>query len=182
MLNKLNSVVILATFSVLFSSTCSAQSPHRPNSSQENSLRNFLQDYVGNSDEGRTTRYSSAFVDLKDDGTLEVVVYLSGPNWCGTGGCTTLVLAPMGSSYRVVTKITVTRPPIRVLSTKSNGWHNMSVVARFSGVEPMFEAVLAFDGKSYPSSPSTPLSRKKDDAIAGKIVVPSAGEGAPLFQ
>jgi hypothetical protein len=182
MLNKLSSVGILATFFVFLGAACSAQSSRLPNSSQENSLRKFLQDYVGNSDEGRTTRYSSAFVDLKDDGTNEVTVYLSGHFWCGAGGCTTLVLAPQGSSYGVVTKITVTRPPIRMLNTKSHGWHDISVVARFNAVEPMYEAALAFDGKSYPSNPSIPPSQKKADATGGKIVVPYPGEGTPLFQ
>jgi hypothetical protein len=182
MLKKLSSVGILATFSALLATACFAQSPHLRNSSQENSLRKFLRDYVGNSDDGRTTRYSSAFVDLRDDGTQEVVVYLSGHNWCGTGGCTTLVLAPQGSSYGIVTKITGTRPPIRVLKTKSNGWHDICVVERFSGVEPMYEAVLAFDGKSYPSNASIPPSRKKADATGGEIVLPSPAEGTPLFQ
>src|SRR5580658_6642836 len=48
-------------------------------------------------------------------------VYLSGRGWCGTGGCNMLVLAPEGTSYRVVTRTTITRLPIRVLATKSKG-------------------------------------------------------------
>jgi hypothetical protein len=111
---------------------CSAQSQLQSSSNHEISLRKFLQKYAGNSDEKQKTRYSYAFVDLKDNGAREVIVYLTGDGWCGTGGVTTLVLAPEGASYNLITKITVTRPPIRVLSTRSNGWHDISVMARSS--------------------------------------------------
>jgi hypothetical protein len=93
---------------------CFAQPQHRPSSGQEDSLKSFLQNYVGSSDDDKQTRYFSAFVDLNDDGTQEVVVYLTRDGWCGSGGCTTLVLALKSSSYRIVTKITITRPPIRI--------------------------------------------------------------------
>jgi hypothetical protein len=86
-------------------------------------------------------------VDLQDDGTKEVIVYIGGRGWRGSGGCVMLILAPDGGSYRVVTKTTVTRLPIRVLTTKSNGWHDITVIARINGIEPLYETVLVFDGK-----------------------------------
>jgi hypothetical protein len=181
MLRKLFCVVILVTCCVFLAAACFAHPQYQPSSNQEDSLTTFLRDYVGNSEVGKTTRYSSALVDLKDDGAREVIVYLTGDGWCGTGGCTTLVLEPEGPSYRVVTKITITRPPIRVLTSRSNGWHDISVVARINGIEPAHDAVLSFDGKSYPGNPTAPPSRKKT-AAGGKIVVPYAGEGTPLFQ
>ena len=99
----------------------------------------FLQNYVGTRDEEtKKTEYAAVFVNLKDDGTKEVIVYLS--SWCGTGGCTMLILAPGGTSYRVVTKVPAVRLPIRVLDAKSNGWRDIGVVARKSGVEPLYEA------------------------------------------
>jgi hypothetical protein len=166
---------------VFLASACPAQSQHQSSSSQENSLRTFLQKYVGNSDEKQTTRYSCAFVDLKDNGRQEVIVYLAGNGWCGTGGCTMLVLAPEGSSYSVVTKITVTRPPIRVLSSRSNGWHDISVVARINGVEPTYEAILPFDGKTYPSNPSMLPAHQLEGKVEGRIVIPVTSEGTPLY-
>jgi hypothetical protein len=182
MLKKLSRVSILVACSLFPSATCLAQLEHQQNSSWENSLRKFLRDYVGNSDEGKTTRYSSAFVDLKDDGTKEVIVYLSGRAWCGTGGCTMLILSPEGTSYRVVTKTTVTRLPIRVLDTKSNGWHDISVVARINGIEPLYETMLPFDAETYPSNPSMSPARRLDGKVHGKIVMPVTAEGTPLYQ
>src|SRR5579859_3880939 len=118
-------------------------------------LRNYLGEPYPPFEEQGPTRYSSAFVDLKDDGTKAVIVYVSGRGWCGTGGCVMLILAPEGASYRVVTKTTITRPPIRVLATKSNGWHDISVVVSGGGIS-VHEVELSFDGKTYPSNPSVP--------------------------
>ena len=93
-------------------------------SKQAESLKSFLQSYLGKPyppfERDGPTRYSSAFVDLKDDGTKEVIVYVSGRAWCGSGGCIMLILSPEGTSYKVVTRTTITRPPIRILNTKSN--------------------------------------------------------------
>ena len=62
--------------------------------SQEGALRKFLQNYAEGSDYGdiKATRYFAAFVHLRDDNTQQVIVYLVGGAWCGTGGCLTLIL------------------------------------------------------------------------------------------
>jgi hypothetical protein len=153
-----------------------------PQSSPDH-LVEFLQNYVGEpTEQTKTTRYSAAFVDLKDDGVKEVIVYLSSNYWCGTGGCTMLILAPEGTSYRVVTKTMVTRLPIRILATKSNGWHDISIVARIKGVEPLYEAILPFDGKTYPISPSVAPAHRLNAKVAGKIVIPLAAKEKLLYQ
>ena len=149
--------------------------------SKPQQLTEFLQDYVGTPDgETKTTRYAVAFVDLRDDGTKEVLVYLSLGGWCGTGGCTILILAPEGTSYRVVTKVPAVRLPIRVLDTKSNGWHDIGLVARKNGVEPLYEAILSFNGKSYPSSVSE--GRESNGMAPGRIVVPTTVQDKPLYK
>ena len=42
-------------------------------------------------------------------------------------GCKTLALVPSESSFRIVSRIPLTRLPIRVLGSKSNGWHDLRV-------------------------------------------------------
>jgi hypothetical protein len=149
-------------------------------------LTQFLRNYLGKpyppSEQQWPTRYSSALVDLKDDGTKEVIVYITGGGWCGTGGCVTLILAPEGTTYRVVTKATVTRLPIRVLPTKSNGWHDVSVVARTSGTEPLYEAILPFDGKTYPNNPTVPPAHRLDGEDRGRIVIPVTTKEKPVYE
>jgi hypothetical protein len=111
--------------------------------------------YVGvPTDEKKAARFFPAVVDLGDDGIQEIIVYLTSDGWCGTGGCTTLILAPEGPSYKIVTRITVTRLPIRILDAKSNGWHNIGAQVRGWGSQPGYEAELPFDGKTYPRNPS----------------------------
>jgi hypothetical protein len=142
-------------------------------------LTEVLQKYIGTPDaETKTTEFAAAFVDLRDEGTREAIVYLSSNGWCGTGGCTMLILAPEGTSYRVISKIPVVRLPIRVLTTKTNGWHDIAVVGRKSGTEPLYESVLSFDGKSYPYvSEGTELHQKSE----GKIVMPATLKSRPLY-
>ncbi|HLV88820.1 MAG TPA: hypothetical protein VKV39_17675 [Candidatus Sulfotelmatobacter sp.] len=118
-------------------------------------------------------------MDLRDDRTKEAIVYLSSNGWCGTGGCTMLILAPEGTSYRVVTKVPAVRLPIRVLDAKSNGWRDIGVVARKSGVEPLYEAILSFDGNSYPISVSE--DTESNGKAQGKIVMPSTAKAKPLY-
>jgi hypothetical protein len=93
-----------------------------------------------------------------------------------------LILAPEATSYRVVTKTTITRLPIRALTTKSNGWHDISVVVAGGGIQPGYEAVLSFDGETYPTNPSTPPARRMKGKVRGKIVLPVTSEDKPLYQ
>jgi hypothetical protein len=176
------SVAVLVACCIFLRADCLAQPKHQPTSRAEAYLKRFLRDYVGNPGSGddKTTRYFSAFVDLKDDGTREVVVYLASDGWCGSGGCTTLILAPKDSSYKVITKITITQPPIRVLTSRSNGWHDIGVWVQGGGIQPGYEADLPFDGKSYPRNPSTPPARRLIGKVPGEVVVPVEVEGTPL--
>src|SRR5262249_51980715 len=118
---------------------------------REESLKKFLQNCEGNpsTDDQRTTRYAAAFVNLKDDGTEQAIVYLIGPRWCGSGGCSSLILEPRGSSFTVITKTTITQLPIRVLPEKANGWHDLGVEVGGGGIRSGYEARLRFNGKKY---------------------------------
>jgi hypothetical protein len=152
-------------------------------SKPDESLKKFLQRYLTDQplDEDQTTRYVYVFVDLKGDGKQEAIVYITGRSWCGSGGCPTLILAPAGPSYRIVSKILITRPPIRVLTSTSNGWHSIGVWVRGGGIQPGYEAELRFDGKTYPLNPSVPPARRLTENTAGEIVVRPSEEGTLLY-
>lgn len=142
------------------------------------SLTEALQKYLGTPDkDARRTRFSVSFVDLKEDGNKEAIVYLSSNGWCGTAGCTMLILAPQGTSFRVVSKIPGVRLPIRVLGSKTQGWRDIGVVGRKSGTEPLYESVLSFNGTSYPDvSDGDDLHGK----VKGEIVMPETVKSNPL--
>src|ERR1700732_3658792 len=86
--------------------------------SEEATLKAYLQTM----DESADSAYVAAFRDLNGDGVDEAVVYLLGSNWCGSGGCNMLVLRQEHGSWKVVSTITIVRPPVRVLESTSNGW------------------------------------------------------------
>jgi putative lipoprotein len=160
-----------SAFSIIACQSDDGQSKSKP----EDALKSFLQRYVKeNGITDSTTRYADAFVDLNGDGMKEAIVYLVGRWWCGTGGCPTLVLTPEASSYRLVTKILVTRAPIRVLPTRSHGWRTLTALVQGGGVQPGYEAELAFDGESYPTSAANPPARPLVKRVEGEVVLPAS--------
>jgi len=121
-------------------------------------------------DDDKTARYFDALVDLNGDGKKEAIVYLVGRTWCGSGGCPTLVLVRNSASWKLLQYITITRPPIRVLSSTSHGWHNISVWVQGGGIHPGYEAELSFDGKTYSGNPSVPPARRLNRGAPGEVV------------
>ncbi|HET7259786.1 MAG TPA: hypothetical protein VFI75_08690 [Candidatus Acidoferrum sp.] len=170
----------------IFAYCCTAQSKHEAGAKQPEPLKIFLRNYFGEpdalSEHDRPTRYSSVIVELKDDGTKQAIVYITGRAWCGSGGCVMLILDPQGASYRVVTQTTITRPPIRVLNSKSNEWHDLGVMVAGGGIKPGYEAQLSFDGKAYPSNPTVSPARPLKAKVEGKTVIPVAAKDQPLYQ
>ncbi len=150
----------------------------------EVSLKEFLQNYVGKnpSERDKTTRYLQASVDLDGNGKEEIIVYLVGGGWCGSGGCTALILEPQQTSYKVGTRMSVVQFPIRVLTATSHGWHNLAVLVRGGGILKPYEAELRFDGNTYPTNPTVPPARALPNDAKGEEVVPDNPRAAtPLF-
>ena len=163
---------------------CFGQVPNPPSSESEVSLRTFLQEYARRNApvRDRATRYLSAFVELNNNGKQDIIVYLTGQDWCGSGGCTTLVLEAEQSSYKVIARITITRPPIRVLTRESKGWHDLGVWVQGGGIRRGYEADLSFDGQTYPSNPSTLPAQRLAEAPLGEIVISKNEEGTLLYE
>lgn len=95
------------------------------------------------------------WADVNDDGLLDALVYLEGPAWCGSGGCTLLVMeaideddAEVLGPFRPAAEISLMHGPVTVAPTASDGWHDL-VVEDEQGVWRR----LRFDGETYPYSP-----------------------------
>jgi hypothetical protein len=168
----------------LLAANCHAQNIFQPTTKETQTLTAFLQEYVRDAKHDyKTTRYTAAFVDLKDDGAHQVIVYFNSPFLCGSGGCSALILVPKNGSYEVLTRLTTTRPPIRVLITRANGWRDISVHVAGGGIQPPYEAILSFDGKSYPRNPTVPPARKSDHGkIPGKVAISYGDKDQLLFR
>jgi len=146
-------------------------------------LKQFLQKYLKAPllHPDKSTRYIDVLVDLNGDGVPEVIVYLTGQSWCGSGGCVLLVLSGRDADYRVVTRLTIARSPIRVLTTSAKGWNDISVWVQGGGIKPGYEALLRFDGQTYPTNPSVPPAQRIIAEVPGKIVLRSSQGSVPLY-
>jgi len=181
------SVLTLSFIGLAACTTNSAPSPAthaQQTPAAEDALTSFLRRYltVPSLPDDKTTRYCDASIDLNADGVSEIIVYVTGQGWCGSGGCVTLVLAQADSAYRVVTKLTITRPPIRVLTESANGWRNIGVWVQGGGIQPGYEAELRFDGRTYPSNPSVPPARRLTTKAPGKVVISPSQQGKLLYE
>jgi hypothetical protein len=117
--------------------------------------------------------------DLNGDGRDEVLVYVLDDRYCGSGGCNFYVFERAGKSYRKIAGTAVTERPIRVLSTRSHRWRDLSVRVRGDRGAPAHEVRLRVVGSYYrPSNPSLarPLVHAK-----GEIVIPEDATPAPLY-
>jgi hypothetical protein len=158
---------------LLIGGSAQAQAPQPAfhSTSLEQSVKHFLQ----TSDDGKykTESHVVAFPDLNGDGKPEAIVYLTGREWCGSGGCHTIVLAQKGHSWKVVGKITVAYRPISVLKNVSYGWHSIGFWVRWlqGGVPQAFEAELRFDGKKYHDL-SPPHLIKLSKPVPEIVVIP----------
>lgn len=142
--------------------------PFVPQSTDEqtaNNIKNFLvNDFLKDdisflkTDERKFQFYK---IDLNDDGNEEIFVRLMSPYFCGSGGCTFLLLDKYGE---IITKFTVTRAPIFAEPTKENGWSLLLV--KDAGV---FKE-LKFKEGTYPSNPSL-LQKAPYEAPSGHAQV-----------
>ena len=110
--------------------------------------------------------YKSSRFDLNSDGTDDAIVLLTGSFWCGSGGCTMLVFKGLNENFELVSSTSVTLEPIRVLEQPSNGWAGLIVHSRGHG-----EALLRFNGTSYPGNPSMAPLASEADLQAASVVV-----------
>ncbi len=83
--------------------------------------------------------------DLNEDGKKEIFVGLTGSYFCGTGGCTQLILDNQGN---VISTFSVSGYPVIIDNSKTNGWKDLFI---YSGSK---NRIVKFDGKTYPSNPS----------------------------
>lgn len=113
-------------------------------------VRKTVQDlFKDDLDKNIIDEYSRKFIffeyDLNEDGNKEIMVGFTGPYFCGSGGCSQMILDNMGN---VISRFTVSDYPVVIDNTKSNGWKDLFIL---SGGK---YRVIKFDGKTYPSNPS----------------------------
>lgn len=120
-------------------------------------LRASVLDYIRPIDpDWESTTMRSEWADLNGDGLNDAVVYLSGRMWCGSGGCTALILEAMPEedmeemgAFRPAAEISMMYGPLTVRPNPKSEWSDLIVQAA-DGTS----VALQFDGETYPLSPS----------------------------
>lgn len=95
--------------------------------------------------------------------THEFLVYLTGMNFCGSGGCNLYIVTDTG---RLISKLTVTDFPIYVAANTADAqpgsWNDVIVWSNGS-----FRKLSYHNGK-YPSNPSVAPAIEKSAVIGGQ--------------
>jgi hypothetical protein len=146
-------------------------------------LKTFLRNYLslgGKFAPDTATKITTVTVTVDNGKAEEDIVYISGQEWCGSGGCTMLILEPTGSSFKVLGRVTIVQLPIRLLRTMRNGHPDIGVFVQGGGILLAYEAVLTFNGRKYPSNPSLPPARKAS-SIQGKAIITTTQDSVPLY-
>lgn len=117
------------------------------------------------------TRYRWAAADFGGDGGPEFVVYDRDPGSCGTGGCTLWVVSCEGTGpCRTILQAPLVRLPVRVLTTRTNGWLDLAVTHAGGGM-PTSVVRLRFNpaGREDEVPETSDLS---SDEPQGRILIP----------
>ncbi|MCU0375337.1 MAG: hypothetical protein MUF24_08520 [Chitinophagaceae bacterium] len=107
--------------------------------------KKYAADLDKNLIDSSSRRFTLFEFDMNGDGTNEIWVALNGRYFCGTGGCTILLLNAEGNT---ITPFTVTDTPVVIAAESSGGWRN--IFLSHGGKYRL----LKYNGKSYPSNPS----------------------------
>ena len=114
--------------------------------------------------------FSSARVDLDDDGTEDAIVLMSARDFCGSGGCTMMIFHGTKDGFSFVSHSTITNEPIRVLQEKGHGWHTLAVRVRGGGLEPG-DVLMVFDGTGYPLNPSMQPAAASERLAGARVLL-----------
>ncbi len=134
-------------------------------------IEQFLCAYLPSDGTGQPVRYYAAMVSLHGPNSRDAIVYLVGGGYCGSGGCTTLILAEHGEHFRLVSRIMLTRPPIRVLTTRTMGWSDLAVFVAGGGNYRPYTARLQFNWQKYPGSAWSAGASPLRHAAPGETVI-----------
>lgn len=193
LLKAVAGIFLATTLSALTSPAASAQSPDSTvvprvdsTSPVDEVLRFFLIAHLERIDPEKQDAdsswdakvvYAIDSVSLAGSGPRADLVYVVAPlDWCGSGGCTTLVIDRTAATPRIVAEISLTWQPIRVLPTTSHGWHDLGLLVG-SGAETW--DTYRYNGRRYRLYRSVPLSAA--DTAAGQAVLPPGTSEHPLY-
>tara|TARA_Y100001956_G_scaffold81524_2_gene99314 strand:+ start:12161 stop:12868 length:708 start_codon:yes stop_codon:yes gene_type:complete len=104
-------------------------------------------------------RYLTGSADLNQDGQQETIVLMQDRYFCGSGGCSAFIFDQSG---KVISRMTVVKPPVILADSYRNGWQDFIVWSNGA------YRLMSFNGESYPANPSLEptIDRKEEQQLA----------------
>lgn len=118
-------------------------------------LEKAIQSYIKAYDAPPNSAYDFVRVDLNKNGKRDALVLFKLPHsyWCGWDGCGLVVFQARGNGFTPLSTIKGVRGPVYVSQAMNRGWRD--IIVRISGAKVRDKnVILAFNGRSYPDSPS----------------------------
>ncbi|QOL26283.1 hypothetical protein LP316_02975 [Thalassotalea sp. LPB0316] len=115
-------------------------------------------------------RVEIGFEDLNNDGYIDALVSIVDRNYCGTGGCSFAVFKGELSGFSLLSRGTITSPPIYVKNTSTNGWRDL--IVNTGGVGAVN---LEYNGtKRFPNPSMSPKASPEQVSRAKLVIEPSS--------
>lgn len=126
---------------------------------------NAIKAVLGKLADAGDVRYDIGWFDLDGDGREEAIVLVTGADWCGTGGCTLMVLRQDADSWRVVSQTPGCRKPVVLSDGKTNGWRDLAVVSQGGGNLEQKMTVLKVKTHAYVKYPEMAPEHRRQTII-----------------
>lgn len=153
------------------------------NSVPSDVLKSYVRKYLSRGD--KSPFNNSARINVVQvktaAGMTESFVYVSGQGWCGSGGCTMLILESAGSTFKMLGDVSIVQLPIRILESTNHGRPDIGVTVYGGGILTPYEAVLSFDGRRYPENPSL-VHARRGRRVRGKVILANTSNSVPLYE
>lgn len=155
-----------------------SDSSHHQESDVVKMTRSFLQkeyrdDLSKNIIDSNSRRFMVGKYDLDGDNRPEVFVKLTGMYFCGSGGCTILLLNHDG---QLITCFTVSETPVTIANTQTHDWYDLGITSKGK------MHTMKYDGTKYPSNPSVqPLTKNAEEYKAKVLDVQQSQEKWSTF-
>lgn len=124
----------------------------KPTPSEDAQFQKWLVQYLKGNRDGDDLQnlvYGYALVDLNGGGRNEAIVWARDRYRCGTGGCDAEIFVRGKSGWKLFASSPNTRPPIKLLLSRTKGWRDLAGWQAGGGIMRPYEARWRFNGKEY---------------------------------
>lgn len=111
-------------------------------------LKDYIEKYIQEyGDDETNTTYSALRIDLNNDLNIDAIVFLEGTYWCGSAGCTILVVKKINNQYFIINEFGPVQG-IRIGKEMIHSWNNLFILYD-GGLSGEYEEKYSFNKKEY---------------------------------